>query len=436
MNDPFELDGNGGGARAPRRAARADTVETLNPFLLGGGDGPSGDLLETLTFGRVHVDLKRGNPLVTAGAEVLTLAERLRNRPDDYPAMADIRSAAQRGLQAYRNQIARTTVDDEPARDGEMVLAALVDDIALNGPWPGKADWRHQPLAPQSRHGQQVIDLAEEVLADPADDYYLLELVYVALALGFEGPLRTDARGPLLLIQYRERLLNALRDHGKDQPRSSVSLASQSGAHKALAYLNPFTMALGLVTFVVASLALAVWIFGDSSPSIVADNPEGDPSVLRAAELQPQPDLVPGKVRALLQGDIATKLVAFDDDGPSIIVGVAGDVVFHAGTAAPEQANSGVVRRIGAAVGAARGPVYLIAQRDPAAPDLAAQRLEALGHQLDPWARERGQRLMKLIAEPIEGVAMPHDDSIKVVLGKGVRPSTLDDDAYLLPRWY
>lgn len=438
-NDPFELDGNGGGARAPRRAARAEAVE-LNPFLLGaggGGDGPAGEVLDKLTFGRVEVNLKRGNPLVVAGGELLSLAEKLRGRPDDFDSMAGIRTAAQRGLQAYRSQISRTTVDDEPARNGELILAALLDDIALNGPWPGKADWRQQPLAMLSRQGQQVFDLMEEALAAPTEFYDTVELIYVALALGFEGPMRTDARGPLLLIQYRERLLSAIREHGEARPRTSVSLASQTGAHRALAYLNPFTMAIGLVLFIIASLAVAVWLFGDTATPIVADGAgEGDASALRGADLQPQPDLVPGKVRSMLQGDIATKMVSFDDNGPSLVIGVYGNMIFHSGTAAPDPANSAVVRRIGAAAGSARGPVYLIAQRDPASPDLVAQRLAALGRQLDPWVRERGQRLMSIITEPMGGPSAPPDDGIKIVLGKGVRPSSLDNDAYLLPRWY
>ena len=287
-----------------------------------------------------------------------------------------------------------------------------------------------------SRQGQQVFDLMEEALAAPPAHYDTLELIYVALALGFEGPMRTDARGPLLLIQYRERLLTAIREHGEARPRTSVSLASQTGAHKALAYLNPFTMAIGLVLFIVASLAVAVWLFGDTAPVIVTDAGGGDSSVLRSADLQPQPDLVPGKVRSMLQGDIVTKMVSLDDRGPSLIVGVSGNMIFHSGTAAPDQANSGVVRRIGAAAGVARGPVYLIAQRDPASPDLAAQRLAALGRQLDPWVRERGQRLMSIITEPMAGPSAPPDEGIKIVLGKGVRPSSLDNDAYLLPRWY
>lgn len=436
-NDPFELDGNGGGgARAPRRAARAEAVE-LNPFLLGAASDPTpGEVLDKLTFGRVEVNLKRGNPMITAGAELLTLAERLRNKPDDFASMADIRAAGLRGLQAYRNQISRANVDDRPARDGELVLAAVIDDVALNGPWPGKADWRHQPLAAQSRDGQQVFDLMEEALVDPAEGYPLIELIYVALALGFEGPLRIDARGPLLLIQYRERLLTVIREHGKERSRTSVSLGSQTGAHRALAYLNPFTMVLGGVLFIVASLAVAVWIFGDAGPSIVATDGGGDPSVLRAADLQPQPDMVPGKVRAMVQGDIATKVVSFDDSGPSLIIGVPGDTIFQSGTATPDQANSAVVRRIGAAAGSARGPVYLIAQRDPASPDLAAQRLAALGRQLDPWVRERGQRLMSIVTESPGNPATPPDNGIKIVLGKGVRASSLDNDAYLLPRWY
>ena len=442
-NDPFELDGNGGGgSRSPRRAARPEAVETFNPFQLSQQDDPPSQdpVMEKMTFGRVTVNLKWGNPLIVAGASLLTLAEHLRNSPDQFAAMRDIRAAAQRGLYAYRNQVSRGDVDDATGKAGELVLAALIDDIALNGPWPGKSEWRQQPLAALGRdgrsQGQQVFELMEEALASPGDDYNLLELIYLVLALGFEGPFRTDARGPLLLIQYRERLLAAIRAEGGKHPRASVAWAAQGKTHKALAYLNPFTMVLGGVLFIVISLAVAVWIFGDSGPPLVAEGePGGNPSVLLSPDLQPQPDLVPGKVRAVLQGDIATKVVTLDQSGPSLIVGVPGDMIFQSGTAAPDQANSGVVRRIGAAAGVAPGPVYLIAQRNPAAPDLTGQRLTALGHQLEPWVKERGQYLMTFIIDPVAG-SSPPDDTIQIVLGKGVRPSSVADAAYLWPRWY
>jgi type VI secretion system protein ImpK len=443
-NDPFELDGNGGGGtRQPRRAARPEAVEPFNPFQLNQqADAPGEDpVLQQMTFGRVTVNLKWGNLLIVAGAPLLTLAERLRNSPDQFPSMRDIRSAAQRGLYGFRNQISRGDVDDATSKAGELVLGALIDDIALNGPWPGKSEWRQQPLAALSgdgrSQGQQVFELMEEALASPAHDYDILELIYLVLALGFEGPFRTDARGPLLLIQYRERLLAAIRAEGGNHPRASVSWAAQGKTHKALAYLNPFTMAVGGVLFIAVSLAVAVWIFGDSGPPLVADSTtSARPSVLLSPDLQPQPDLVPGKVRGVLQGDIATKVVSFDDTGPSLIIGVSGDLIFQPGTAAPDQANSGVVRRIGAATGVAPGPVYLIAQRNPAGPDLAGQRLAALGHQLEPWVKERGQYLMTFIIDPVAGPSGAPDDGIQIVLGKGVRPSSLADGAYLWPRWY
>ena len=443
-NDPFELDGNGGGgARPPRRAARPEAVEAFNPFQLNQqADAPEDDpVMQQMTFGRVTVNLKWGNPLIVAGAALLTLADRLRNSPDQFASMRDIRAAAQRGLYGYRNQISRGDVDDATTKAGELVLAALIDDIALNGPWPGKSDWRQQPLAALGRdgrsQGQQVFELMEEALASPAHDYDVLELIYLVLALGFEGPFRTDARGPLLLIQYRERLLAAIRAEGGNHSRASVSWAAQGKTHKALAYLNPFTMVLGGVLFIAISLAVAVWIFGDSGPPLVADGePGANPSVLLSPDLQPQPDRVPGKVRAVLQGDIATKVLSLDDSGPSLIIGIPGDMIFQAGTAASDPANSGVVRRIGAAVGMAQGAVYLIAQRNPAGPDLAGQRLAALGHQLEPWVKERGQHLMTFIIDPVAGPPAAPDDAIQIVLGKGVRPSSLADGAYLWPRWY
>jgi type VI secretion system protein ImpK len=261
----------------------------------------------------------------------------------------------------------------------------------------------------------------------------MIELIYTALALGFEGPFRTDARGPLLLIQYRERLLAAIRLEAANQASPSVSLTAGSGTHKALAYLNPFTMTLAGVLFVVASLAVAVWVFGDTGPKFIAQAP-ADLSVLRTPELLPRPDPVPARVRALIETDVATKLVSFDGSGPSMIVGVAGDTLFQSGTAAPDKANDGVVRRLGAAIVAASGPVTIIAQRNPAAPDLAPQRIAALGRMLAPWLKDRELHPMSFVIDPAGG--QPPEQDIQIVLGKGVRPPPLAGEAYPVLRWY
>jgi type VI secretion system protein ImpK len=437
--EPIGRDG-GGGARG---GARREPAEPFNPFVIGpASSAPAEDPVpDKLEFGRVAVDLRNGNPLIVAGAPLLALVEALREHPDRFASLADIRAAAERALLAYRARIVRGDVDDATERAAEFVLTALVDDIALNGPWPGKSDWRQQPLAGLARdgrgQGQRVFDLLEESLIEPARDYAMLELIYVTLALGFEGPLRTDARGPLLLIQYRERLLMAIRREGQSQPAASVSWGSGGSRHKALAYLNPFTMLAGGLVFLVASLALAVWIFGEPAPELAADGP-GAPSVLLSAELQPQPDLVPGKVASVLQGDVATKLVAVEDAGGSMVVRLSGDVFFQPGTAVLDPANSGALRRIGAAIGLAAGPVHVIAERDPASPELAAARAAELARQLGPWVRERGEDIVTFTITPdaaADSGAAP-GDRIRLVLGKGVRPPSLADHGYLLPGWH
>jgi type VI secretion system protein ImpK len=439
-SEPFGQDDEQG-APGARRAARPEPSGP-NPFVIGGMTEPAVEepALEKLVFGRIAVNLKAGNPLLVAAVPVLAFVQRMRETPDQLHSLRDIRGDAQRCIQKFRAAIARSDVDDPTEHSADHVLCALVDDIALNGPWPGKSEWRQQPLAGPVRdprgHGQRVFDLLDEVLAAPDRDYELLELIYVALALGFEGPLRADPRGPLLLVQYRERLLAAIRKEGPGRENASVGSALQGNAHKVLAYLNPFTMLLGGVLFIAVSLAIALLIFGEGAPGTVASEPEADLVAALRAELQPVPDLVPGKVRSVLQGDVATKMLSIEDAGASLVVRLPADAYFEPGTATLDPAGDGVLRRVGAAIGLTSGPVYIVAVRDPAAGELALARADAIGRQLAPWVKDRGEPIISFVTAPAEGDEGAAAQQIRVVLGKGVRPPSLADDGYLVPTWY
>ncbi|MER9925353.1 type IVB secretion system protein IcmH/DotU [Mesorhizobium sp. M0048] len=96
----------------------------------------------------------------------------------------------------------------ERADQAAWVVAALLDDLALNTPWGGASAWPRQPLVVMLRGdvdaGTQFFTRLDELERHPNRDRELLELQYDCLALGFRGKYRVPGRSG-------DRSLNAVR---------------------------------------------------------------------------------------------------------------------------------------------------------------------------------------------------------------------------------
>ena len=96
----------------------------------------------------------------------------------------------------------------ERADQAAWVVAALLDDLALNTPWGGASAWPRQPLVVMLRGdvdaGTQFFARLDELERHPNRDRELLELQYDCMALGFRGKYRVPGRSG-------DRSLNAVR---------------------------------------------------------------------------------------------------------------------------------------------------------------------------------------------------------------------------------
>ena len=96
----------------------------------------------------------------------------------------------------------------ERADQAAWVVAALLDDLALNTPWGGASAWPRQPLVVMLRGdvdaGTQFFTRLDELERHPNRDRELLELQYDCMALGFRGKYRVPGRSG-------DRSLNAVR---------------------------------------------------------------------------------------------------------------------------------------------------------------------------------------------------------------------------------
>ncbi|ESZ73436.1 membrane protein [Mesorhizobium sp. L103C119B0] len=147
------------------------------------------------------------NVLVNAFSPLLEFAPELENaQPPENPEA--LRTRLLDELVRCRDATMAQGSSLECADQAAWLVAALLDDLALNTPWGGASAWPRQPLVVMLRGdvdaGAQFFARLEELERHPNRDREMLELQYHCMALGFRGKYRVPGRSG-------DRSLNAVR---------------------------------------------------------------------------------------------------------------------------------------------------------------------------------------------------------------------------------
>lgn len=147
------------------------------------------------------------NVLVNAFSPLLEFAPELENAlPPENPEA--LRTRLLEELVRCRDATMAAGSSLERADQAAWLVAALLDDLALNTPWGGASAWPRQPLVVMLRGdvdaGAQFFARLEELERHPNRDRDMLELQYHCMALGFRGKYRVPGRSG-------DRSLNAVR---------------------------------------------------------------------------------------------------------------------------------------------------------------------------------------------------------------------------------
>ncbi len=280
---------------------------------------------ERLVFGRVRVDLVKGNPCIVEGAKLLTLAAELRSNPNNFSSLQDVRSLAQSALRRYESQLTKTGLEEKVVVRAHMVMCALIDDVALSGPWAGKSSWRQNSLSTEFHEDRVkpgfVFEFARDLAVRPEQSFQLAELVYVVLAIGFEGSFRADPRGPILLTQHREHLLRTLRARkGSAASHRSVTWGGASKRSRGPAFVNPVTLVGAVVVIAVGVIVAATWWRGEPKDK----NSQLAAKVPSLATQTNAPDQVEGqlldRIRLLLRAEIEAGVLLVDETDDAVVI--------------------------------------------------------------------------------------------------------------------
>ncbi len=311
------------------------------------------------------------NKLVAAAAPVLAAVLRLgdaRTAPDPDQLKRGFVAA----IRAFEGAALATGLDTLSLRSARYALCATVDDLVLSTPWGSRSSWTAQSLTSifhnEVSGGERFFDILTEMQRDLGRHAEVVELMYVCLALGFEGRYRVMPRGSTALAELREGVFRTIRQRRGAFERElsphwrGTETAWRGGSAGLPAWITAVaTLAAACVIYVAFDFSLA----GASDIALTRLNalpPQGPVSVPRAVATPPPPasaapDDFADRLRRFLAPEIRAHLVTVLDDAQTVTVRLTARDLFASGTATLNPHWEPLIERIGSALQTEAGRV-------------------------------------------------------------------------------
>jgi len=322
------------------------------------------------------------NPLVACATDLLTIAGQLRGSTY-HPDPEGLREQLTRQMREFEQCARAKGLTDPVVLPARYVLCALVDESVLDTPWGSQSVWAKRGLLISFHNeawgGEKFYDALDRLMAYPSGNLHLLELMYLCLALGFEGRYRVREGGRDQLERVREQLFQTIRtQRGEPERELSPHWRGMAPQRDPLIHQLPLWVFGGLAGVLLLGLftAFTFALSRDSDPVFLSLSaldkrlpplPERQVAPFpRPEPLQETPKAPVVDLRTLLAGDIAADRVEVIDRPEGQTVIIRGDGLFASARATLQPAFVPVVERIGAALGQLPGPVLVTGHSDSA----------------------------------------------------------------------
>ena len=339
------------------------------------------------------------NPLVSAAMPLLAAAPRVRHTAR-HPNPGALKEALADGIRKFEAQARAQGVPNEQVIAGRYILCTFLDESAASTPWGGSGAWSANSLLVlfhnETWGGEKVFQLMGKLAENVQGNRPLLELLYVVLALGFEGRFRVVDNGQTQLDAVRGRLAGLLR---QGQTSEKALSPHWEGAAERAHRLSDGVPVWVLATVTVMVLAL-VWAGFKTWLSYAADPLFAQLQGLEVKTVQftatqppppPPPPAAKPRLAGLLKPEIAAGLVEVQDLADRSIVTIKGDGFFEPGSAEIASGVRTLLPRISEALGQLPGQVLVTGHTDnqpirtlrfPSNWHLSQQRADAVRHEL------------------------------------------------------
>jgi type VI secretion system protein ImpK len=231
------------------------------------------------------------NPLVASASCLLSEVVRLKQNAvgEDLPSFNKRLSLE---VENFAQNALHNGVETSQMSVARYVLCTVVDEAVVTTAWGKESDWSQMSLLSRFHNetsgGEKFFHLLERMSKNPAKHLPTLELMYLCLALGFEGKYRIQPRGLLELENLRDALYRQIRHLRPDVPRElSPSLEGIRDQQNDWVRRVPWWMVV-LITGVCMAVMYScfAWVLGEQRASILQPFRQLDQA---AVELQLQP---------------------------------------------------------------------------------------------------------------------------------------------------
>jgi type VI secretion system protein ImpK len=299
------------------------------------------------------------NPLVAAAMPLLTAAPTMRATAH-HPNPAGLREALADGVRKFETQARAQGLPNEQVIAARYILCTLLDESAASTPWGGAGSWSAQSLLVQFHNetwgGEKVFQLMSKLAENVAGNRNLLELLYVALAFGFEGRYRVMEGGRAQLDSVRERLAQMLRQQrGSYEKALSPRWEGQASGGARLRDGIPLWVIAAVTALVLALVFVGLrFSLSDLAQPAFSTLQALDAKAAQVAAAAPPPPPPPPapvpRLAQLLQPEVQAGLVQVQDLADRSVVTIKGDGFFEPGSATISSAVRPLLPRIAQAM--------------------------------------------------------------------------------------
>lgn len=314
----------------------------------------------------VHAPDHGLNPLLALANRLLLSATQLRSTQHVADAGA-LRNVLAQGVREFESQARAAGIAPEKTMAGRYVLCTILDEAAAGTPWGGSGVWARHSLLTMFHNetwgGEKVFQLMARLAEKPEAHQDVLELIYCALALGFEGRYRAIDNGRAQLEAVRDKLAQILKQRRGDYAPALAQNWQVQSAQKRLSFQWLPLAAIGALA---ALLLLGVFLTQSFSLTGRSDPVFGQIVGLRLPPpvvTPPQPAPKP-RLAQFLQSDIKGGLVEVRDDVDRSILTLRGDGLFAPGSDTLQDEHRALMERIGDALAQVSGNVLVTGHTD------------------------------------------------------------------------
>lgn len=214
------------------------------------------------------------NPLVNAASSLIAVFAKIRQSMS-HPNVGGLYQSLIGELKTFETVAKESGIKPEIVLASRYALCAALDEAVLNTPWGSESAWPQRTLLSvfhnETSGGEKFFMLLERMKEQPAENLYMLELMYVLLSLGFEGKYRVIHRGRDAIEKIRDDLFSAIRrQRGEYERGLSPSWHGLGKVRNSLAQYLPMWVIASVVgaILLVSYSGFRIWLYNISSPVV------------------------------------------------------------------------------------------------------------------------------------------------------------------------